>query len=143
MGVGGRFQREVKLLPSRERGECGLLGGLIMELQRVGRELMEIKHPAHPAMIQGNLVARLDDLREFAGRTGVGQGKADALLLPIRRDAHCDRDFATRMGEGAAIEETHKACALKALQIPPKLVIGNACGLALLGERILALEDRA
>jgi hypothetical protein len=47
------------------------------------------------------------------------------------------------MGQGAAIEETHKARTLKALEIPPALVIGNACGLAGLGERILALEERA
>jgi hypothetical protein len=32
---------------------------------------------------------------------------------------------------------------LKALEIPPELVLGNACSLALLGERLLALEDRA
>ena len=114
-----------------------------MELQRFRRQLMEMEHPPNAAMIQGNLVARLDDLREFSGRKGVGQGQADDLLLHIRRYARCDRDLATRMGEGTAVEETHQARALKALEIPPELMIGNTCGLALLGERLLALEDRA
>ena len=104
---------------------------------------MEIEYPPNPTMIQGNLVARLDDLREFTRSERVGEGQTDDLLRHIRRDACFDRDLATRMGQGAAIEETHKARTLKALEIPPELVIGNACGLALLGERILALEERA
>ena len=114
-----------------------------MELQHSGRQLMEIEHPADPAMIYGNLVARLDNPREFTRSERVGESEADDLLLHIRRDARFDRDLATCMGEGAAVEEPHKARALKTLQIAPELMIGNAGGLTLLGKRALALEDRA
>jgi hypothetical protein len=114
-----------------------------MELQHVGRQLVEIEHPPDPAMIYGNFVACLDNPREFTRSERVGEGEADDLLLHIRRYARFDWDLATRMRQGAAVEETHKARALKTLQIAPELVIGNACGLTLLGERALALEDRA
>jgi len=143
LGVARRCQCEVKLRPQRERWECSLLGGLIMELQHSGRQRMEIEHPADPAMIYGNRVARLDNPREFTRSERVGEREADDLLLHIRRDARFDRDLATCMGEGAAVEEPHKARALKTLQIAPELMIGNACGLTLLGKRALALEDRA
>ena len=47
------------------------------------------------------------------------------------------------MGEGPVIQEADKPRTLKALQIPPQLVVGDARRLALLGESGLALENGA
>ena len=46
------------------------------------------------------------------------------------------------MGEGPVSQEADETRALKALQIPPPLVVGNTGRLALLGEGGLTLENR-
>lgn len=104
---------------------------------------MEIEDTPDAAMIDDDLVARLDNPCEFPRSEWMGEGQTDDLLLDVRRHARFDGRLAAGMGKSPAIEEADKACALKASQIPPQVVIGKARALALLGERRLPLEDRA
>jgi hypothetical protein len=104
---------------------------------------MPIKDPPNPAMIQRELVTGLDNPRQFPSGEGVRECEPHDLVLHMQRDAHVERGWAARMGQGSVIEEADKARALKALQISPQLVVGDTRRLALLGEGGLALENRA
>jgi hypothetical protein len=104
---------------------------------------MELEDPPNPAMINGDLITGLDNPREFSGREGVREGEADDLGLHMERHAHFNRGFAARMGQGPVIQETDDARTLEALQIPPQLVIGEACCVTLLGKGGLPLENGA
>jgi hypothetical protein len=102
---------------------------------------MEIEDPPNPAMINGEFITGLDNPREFSSREGVREGEADDLVLHMKWHAHFNWGFAARMGQGPVIQETDDARTLEALQIPPQLVIREACRLALLGEGELPLEN--
>ena len=143
LGAGSRFQGEIELLTSRKRRESGLLGRLVMQAQHLGRQLVELEDPPDPAMIDGYLIAGLDNPREFPGREGVREGEPDDLVLHMERYTYFNRGFAACMGQGPVIEQTDEARALKALQIPPQLVVGKTGRVALLGEGGLTLENGA
>src|SRR5262245_37240912 len=110
-----------------------------MQTQYRRRELMQIKDPPNPAMIKRDLVTGLDNPRQFPGGEGVRESEPHDLVLHMERDALVERGRAARMGQGPVIQEADKTRALKALQIPPQLVIRDARRLALLGEGGLAL----
>jgi hypothetical protein len=116
---------------------------LVVESQDVGRELVHTEHPLDAPMADRDAMARLDDPREFMGGEGVGECQADNLWLDLRRHTRFDRWLAAGMGEGPAIEEADNPRVLKASEILPESVIGDARDTALLGERGLALEDGA
>lgn len=104
---------------------------------------MQLEHPPNPTMIDGNLIAGLDNPREFTGGEGVGQGQADNLVLDGEWHTRGDGRLAAPMREGPVIEEAHEAGALKPPQILPQLMIRDARRLALLDKRDLPLEDGA
>ena len=80
---------------------------------------MQIEDVPDPAMIDGDLVTGLDDACQFTGGEGVRKGETDDLLLDMHRHTGFDGGRAARMGQGAVIQETDDARALKAPQIPP------------------------
>ena len=143
LGAGGRFQGEIKLLPSGEGRERSLLRRLVMQTQRRGGQLMQIEDPPNPTMIDGERITGLDNPREFPSGEGVRESEPHDLVLHMKWDTHVERRRAARMGQSPVIEEADKARALKALQISPQLVVGDTRRLALLGEGGLALENRA
>jgi len=61
----------------------------------------------------------------------------------MERYTHFDWGLAARMGECPMIEEPNEARPPKALQIPPQLVVGDTCRVALLGKGGLTLENGA
>ena len=101
---------------------------------------MQLEDPPNPAMIDGEGITGLDNPREFPGGEGMRESEPHDLVLYMERYAYVERRLAAWMGECPVIQQTDEACALKALQIPPQLVIGDARRVALLGERGLALE---
>jgi hypothetical protein len=90
-----------------------------MQTQHRGGELMQIKNPSHPTMVNGEGITGLDNPREFPGGEGVGECEPHDLVLHMERDAHVERGRAARMGEGPLIQEADEACTLKAPQLPP------------------------
>jgi hypothetical protein len=143
LGAGGRFQGEIKLLPSGEGRERSLLCRLVMQTQHRGRQLMQIEDPPNPTMIDGEFVTGLDNPREFLSGEGVRESEPHDLVLHMEWYALVERGRAAGMGEGPVIQEADETRALKALQIPPQLVVGNTGRLALLGEGGLTLENGA
>jgi len=143
LGVAGRFEREVELLTRWEWREGRGWRGLVMQVPYRGGELMQLEDSPDPAMLNGEFIAGLDNPGEFPSGEGVCKGKTHDRLLHMERDAHFDRGLAARMGECPMIEETDEAGALKALQIPPQLVVGDTCRVALLGKGGLTLENGA
>src|SRR5262252_4839407 len=143
LGVGGWVEREVKLLMHGERRQGRLMRGLVMETQDLGGQLMQSKDPSDAAMINDDGVTGLDDTCEFPGGEGMREGKTDDLLLHMGRHAFFDGGLPTGMGQGPVNQEADDTCALKAAPVLPQLMIRDACRVALLRQRTLALEDRA
>jgi hypothetical protein len=143
LGAGGRFQGEIQRLPSGKGRERSLLRGLVMQTQHCGGQLMQIENPPHPTMIDGKFVTGLDNSREFPSGEGVRESEPHDLGLHMEGYALVERGRAASMGQGPVIQEADETRALKALQIPPQLVVGNTGRLALLGEGGLPLENRA
>jgi hypothetical protein len=143
LGVGGRFQGEIKLLPSGEGRERRLLRRLVMQTQHGGRELMQIEDPSNPTMIDEEFVTGLDNPREFPRAEGVREREPHDLVLHMEWYALVERGRAAGMGEGPVIQEANETRALKALPIPPQLVVGNTGRLALLSKGGLTLENGA
>jgi len=102
---------------------------------------MQRQDALDPPMIDGNLVAGLDDPGEFTGGEGMCEGQADNLVLDRPRDTLFQRGFATGMRERPVVEEADKARLLKAAEITPEAVIRQTRRLTLLAERPVALED--
>jgi hypothetical protein len=103
---------------------------------------MQSEHPPNPPMIQGEIVTGLNNPREFSSGEGVREREPHDLVLHMEWDAHVDRGWGAWMEKGPVIEETDETRALKALQVPPQLVVGDTGRLALLGKGGLALEKR-
>lgn len=143
LGAGGRFQGEIKLLPSGEGRERSLLRRLVMQTQHRGGQLMQIEDPSNPTMINREFVTGLDNPREFPSGEGVRESEPHDLVLHMEWYARVERGRAAGMGEGPVIQKADETRALKALQIPPQLVVGDPGRLALLGEGGLPLENGA
>ena len=52
--------------------------------------MVELEDPPDPAMIDGHLLAGLDNPREFSGREGMREGEPDDLVLHMGRHARVD-----------------------------------------------------
>jgi len=104
---------------------------------------MQIKNPPNPTMINREGITGLHKPRQFPGGEGVCEREPHDLGLHMERDAYVKRGRAARMGEGPLIQEADEARTLKAPQLPPSLVIGEAGRVALLGEGGLTLENGA
>jgi hypothetical protein len=143
LGRGGRFQGQLELLPRGERRKRSLLRGLVMQTQHRGGQLMQLEDPPNPTMVDGEVITGLDNPREFPSGEGVREREPHDLVLHMERNPHVEQGCAARMGQGPVIEETDEARALKALRIPPQLVIWDTGRLALLGKGGLALESGA
>jgi len=90
-----------------------------MQTQHLRGELMQIKDPSNPTMINGEGITGLDHPRHFPGGEGVCEREPHDLVLHMERDAYVERRRAARMGEGPLIQEADEARTLKAPQIPP------------------------
>jgi hypothetical protein len=112
-----------------------------MQAQHGGGQLMQLEDPPNPTMIDGECVTGLDNPREFSRGEGVREREPHNLGLHMEWDALVERGRAAGMGEGPVIQEADETRALKALQIPPQLVVGHTGRLALLGEGGLPLEN--
>ena len=77
LSAGGRFQGEIKLLPSGERRERSLVRRLVMQTQHRGGQLMQVEDPPNPTMIDGECVTGLDNPREFPSGEGVRTSSED------------------------------------------------------------------
>ena len=143
LGAGGRFQGEIKLRPSGEGRERSLLRRLVMQTQHRGGQLMQSEDPPNPTMIDREFVTGLDNPREFPSGEGVRERESHDLVLHMEWYARVERGRTVSMGEGPVIQEADETRALKALQIPPQLVVGDTGRLALLGEGGLPLENGA
>jgi hypothetical protein len=95
--MGGWGEREVKLLADREKWEQSLLGGLVMEAQHRGGQLMQLEDPPNPTMIEGDGVTGLHNPGEFSGGEGIRQGETDDLVLDMEQHTDVDKGRAARM----------------------------------------------
>ena len=103
LSAGGRFQGEIKLLPSGEGWKRSLLRRLVMQTQSRGGELMQLEDPQNPTMIDGEFVTGLDNPREFTGGEGMRECQADNLLLDVDRYLGFDGRLPASVLEGAPI----------------------------------------